>query len=164
MVSSAATTPEDYLASLPEERRAVISQIRDLIRKNLPKGYVESLNWGMLSYEIPLERYPDTYNGRPLGYVALAAQKNGYSLYLLGPYGDEGQAAKLREGFEKAGKKLDMGKSCVRFKQPADLALEAIADTIRSTPPEAFIAQYESIRSRTASAKTAQKKKAAKKA
>ena len=138
----------------------MISQIRDLIRKNLPKGYVESSNWGMLSYEIPLERYPDTYNGQPLGYVALAAQKNGYSLYLLGPYGDEGEAAKLRERFEKAGKKLDMGKSCVRFRKPEDLALDAIADAIRSTPPDAFIAQYESIRSRTATAK----KKAAKKA
>jgi len=138
----------------------VISQIRDLIRKNLPKGYVESLNWGMLSYEIPLERYPDTYNGQPLGYVALAAQKNGYSLYLLGPYGDESQAEKLREGFAKAGKKLDMGKSCVRFKKPEDLALDAIASAIASTPPDAFIAQYESVRSQTAAAK----KKATKKA
>ena len=138
----------------------MISQIRDLIRKNLPKGYVESLNWGMLSYEIPLERYPDTYNGQPLGYVALAAQKNGYSLYLLGPYGDESQAEKLREGFAKAGKKLDMGKSCVRFRKPEDLALDAIAAAIRSTPPDAYIAQYESVRSQTAAAK----KKATKKA
>ncbi len=142
----------------------MISQIRDLIRKNLPKGYVESMSFGMLCYGIPLERYPDTYNGQPLGYVGLAAQKNSYSLYLLGPYGDEGGAAKLREGFEKAGKKLDMGKSCVRFKKPEDLALDAVADCIRSTPPDAYIAQYESIRSKTASAKTAQKKKAAKKA
>jgi hypothetical protein len=160
MVSSAALTPEDYLASLPEDRRAVVSQIRDLVRKNLPKGYVETMNWGMLTWEIPLERYSDTYNGQPLGYVALAAQKNGYSLYLLGPYGDEGQAAKLREGFARAGKRLDMGKSCLRFKKPEDLALDAIAAAIASTPPDAFIAQYESIRSKTATAR----KKAAKKA
>lgn len=160
MVSSAAVTPEDYLSSLPEESRAVVSKMRDLIRKNLPKGYVESMNWGMLSYEIPLDRYPDTYNGRPLGYVALAAQKNGYSLYLLGPYGDEREAAKLREAFEKAGKKLDMGKSCVRFKKPEDLALDAIAEAIASTPPEAFIAQYEAVRGKTGTTT----KKAAKKA
>jgi hypothetical protein len=160
MVSAAAVTPEEYLSSLPEERRAVMSQMRELIRKNLPKGYVESMNWGMLAYEVPLERYPDTYNGQPLGYVALAAQKNAYSLYLLGPYGDERQAAKLRDGFAKAGKKLDMGKSCVRFRKPEDLALDALAEAIASTPPEAFIAQYEAIRSTTATAR----KKAAKKA
>ena len=159
MVSSAAKTPEAYLASLPEERRAVISKIRDLIRKNLPKGYVESMNWGMLCYGIPLERYPDTYNGEPLGYVALAAQKNSYSLYLLGPYADEAEVEKLREGFAKAGKKLDMGKSCVRFKKPEDLALDVIADSIRSTPPDAYIAQYEAVRSKMASAKKAPAKK-----
>jgi hypothetical protein len=160
MVSSAAVTPEDYLSSLPEERRAVMSQMRDLIRKNLPKGYVESMNWGMLAYEIPLDRYPDTYNGQPLGYVALAAQKNAYSLYLLGPYGDEPQLKKLQDGFAKAGKKLDMGKSCVRFRKPEDLALDAIAEAIASTPPEAYIAQYEAVRSKMTTAK----KKAAKKA
>ncbi|HYK02596.1 MAG TPA: DUF1801 domain-containing protein [Thermoanaerobaculia bacterium] len=164
MVSSAAVTPEDYLSSLPDERRAVMSQMRDLIRKNLPKGYVESMNWGMLSYEIPLDRYPDTYNGQPLGYVALAAQKNAYSLYLLGPYGDERELQKLRDGFAKAGKKLDMGKSCVRFKKPQDLALDALAEAIASTPPEAYIAQYEAVRSNTGPASTTVKKKAARKA
>jgi hypothetical protein len=153
MVTPAAIAPDEYLASLPEERRAVVSRIRDIIRENLPAGYVESVNWGMLSYEIPLSRYPNTYNGQPLGYVALAAQKNAYSLYLLGPYGDERQAAKLRDGFARAGKTLDMGKSCVRFRKPEDLALDAIAEAIASTPPDAFIAQYESIRAKTATAK-----------
>jgi hypothetical protein len=164
MVSSAAVTPEAYLSSLPEERRAVMSQMRDLIRENLPEGYVESVNWGMLSYEIPLDRYPDTYNGQPLGYVALAAQKNAYSLYLLGPYGDERQLEKLRDGFARAGKKLDMGKSCVRFRKPEELALETIAGVIASMPPEAFIAQYEAIRSNTAAGKKQAAKKAASKA
>ncbi len=136
---------DEYLAGLPEDRRAVMSQMRDLVRKNLPKGYVENVG-GMLSYEIPLEKYPNTYNRQPLGYVALAAQKNGYSLYLLGAYADPAQAAQLKAAFAKSGKKLDMGKSCVRFKKIEDLDLEAIADVIRSTPPEKYIAMYEAGR------------------
>lgn len=146
MVKSAAQTPEAYLAELPEERRKVIAQLRELIRKNIPKGYVESVNWGMLTWEIPLKKYPNTYNGQPLGYVALAAQKNSYSLYMLGPYADPKQTEELRAAFDKAGKKLDMGKSCVRFKKPEDLELNAIAKAIASTPPERYIEQYEKVR------------------
>ena len=146
MVTSAAQTPEAYLAELPEERRKVISQLRELIRKHIPEGYVESMSFGMLSWEVPLEKYPKTYNGKPLGYVALAAQKNGYSLYLLGPYGEPKQADELRKAFEKAGKKLDMGKSCVRFRKPEDLALDALAKAIASTPPEKHIEMYEKAR------------------
>ena len=84
MVSSKETSPSVYLASLPPERRKVIATIRALVKKRLPKGYVESMNWGMLAYEIPLSRYPDTYNKQPLMYLALAAQKNNYALYLAG--------------------------------------------------------------------------------
>jgi hypothetical protein len=146
MVTSAAQTPEAYLAELPEERRKVVSQLRDLVRKNIPKGYVESMSSGMLSWEIPLKKYPNTYNGKPLSYVALAAQKNGYSLYLMGVYGELGQAEELRKAFEKAGKKLDMGKSCVRFKKPEDLELDAIAKAIASTPPDRYIEIYEAAR------------------
>ncbi|HEX8252670.1 MAG TPA: DUF1801 domain-containing protein [Thermoanaerobaculia bacterium] len=155
-----AVTVESYLASLPEERRDVVAEIRDLIRKNLPKGYVESVSSGMLTYEIPLEKYPDTYNGQPLSYLAFAPQKNGYSLYLMGAYSDEAQAAELRDDFARAGKKLDMGKSCVRFKKPQDLALDAIAKAIASTPPDAFIARHEAMRAATASTKTKAAKRA----
>lgn len=101
---------------------------------------------GMLCYGIPLERDPDTYNGQPLGYVSLAAQKNDYALYLMGAYMDPAQAEALRDAFAKAGKKFDMGKSCLRFKKPEDLALDAVAKLIASTPPEKFIAMYESSR------------------
>ncbi len=146
MVTSAAQTPEAYLAELPEERRKVISQLRDLVRKNIPKGYVESMSSGMLSWEIPLKKYPNTYNGKPLAYVALAAQKNGYSLYLMGAYGELGQAEELRKAFEKAGKKLDMGKSCVRFRKPEDLELNAIAKAIANIPPDRYIEIYEAAR------------------
>jgi hypothetical protein len=146
MVTSTAQTPEAYLAELPEERRRVISQLRELIRKNIPKGYVETVNWGMLTWEIPLKKYPNTYNGKPLGYVALAAQKNGYSLYMLGPYAEPEQVEEFRKAFEKAGKKLDMGKSCVRFRKLEDLELNAIATSIAGTPPDRYIELYEKAR------------------
>jgi hypothetical protein len=146
MVSSAATNVEQYLAELPEERRAVMAALRKLIRKHLPKGYVEAMNWGMICYEIPLAQYPGTYNGQPLGYVALAAQKNKYSLYLTGGYGAEEKDAELRAAFEAAGKKLDMGKSCIRFKSLDDLELNAIAKAIASTSPKQYIERYEASR------------------
>ena len=145
MASSRAATVEDYLAELPAERREVISTVRDTIRKKLPKGYRETMNWGMISYEIPLEDYPDTYNAQPLMYAALAAQKNHYAVYLIGL----GHPERLREfeaEFEKAGKKLDVGKSCVRFKKLEDIPLAAIGKHIASVPPKKLIEIYESSR------------------
>jgi uncharacterized protein YdhG (YjbR/CyaY superfamily) len=148
MASSKATTVDEYLAELPPERRAVVIAVRDVVRKNLPNGYTETMNWGMISYELPLARYPNTYNGKPLGYAALAAQKNYFALYLPLVYQDAKQEARLREEFEKAGKKLDIGKSCVRFKRVEDLELGAIAKVIASTPPDEFIERYEAARGR----------------
>lgn len=145
MSSSKAATVEAYLRALPEDRRAVVSAVRDVVLKHLPEGYREAMNWGMISYEIPLERYPDTYNKQPLGYVALAAQKHYYVLYLIGSYDDPARA-RLEEGFARAGKKLDMGKSCLRFRALDDLPLDAIGEAVASTPPAAFIAQYEAGR------------------
>jgi len=138
-----AKTVEAYLASLAEDRREAISAVRSVILKNLPKGYRESMNWGMICYEIPLERYSDTYNGQPLGLAALASQKQHMALYLMNVYGDPATAAWFKEGFQRAGKKLDMGKSCVRFKKLDDLALDVIGQAIARTPVEAYIAVYE---------------------
>ena len=146
MVRSKASTVQEYLEELPSDRRSVVSEVRQLILANLPEGYAESMNWGMISYEIPLERYPDTYNGQPLSYIALTAQKRHYSLYLNGVYQNADQEAWLREGFEKAGKKLDMGKSCLRFKKLEDVPLDVIAQVIASTSPDQFIARYEESR------------------
>src|SRR5688572_32827588 len=101
------------------------------------------MNWGMICYEIPLKQYPDTYNGQPLAYVALAAQKNKYSLYLTGMYGSEEKDEALRAAFRAAGKKLDIGKSCLRFSSLDDLELNAIANHIASTPPKRYIELYE---------------------
>jgi uncharacterized protein YdhG (YjbR/CyaY superfamily) len=146
MATSKAATVDEYLAELPPERREVVSKVRDLVRRNLPKGYEETMNWGMISYEIPLARYPNTYNRQPLSYVGLAAQKNYYALYLTSAYQDSEQGKQLAEAFKKAGKKLDMGKSCLRFKTLDDLPLEAIGRIVASTPPEKWIAQYEAVR------------------
>jgi hypothetical protein len=143
MVQSNAATVDGYLEELPPERREVVSTIREIILENLPQGYSESMNWGMISYGIPLEDYPDTYNGQPLGYLALAAQKRHYSLYMLGVYQDPEQEKMLKEAYKKSGKKIDMGKSCVRFRKIDDLPLDVIGELIASTPPETLIAMYD---------------------
>ncbi len=138
MVSSKETTPAAYLESLAPERRKVISAVRAVVRKHLPKGYVETMTWGMLSYEVPLSRYPDTYNKQPLTYVALAAQKNYYALYLQGALAEK-PLTKLAKAYERAGRKLDMGKSCLRFKALEELPLDIIGEIVASTPVERLI-------------------------
>ena len=144
MASSKAKTVAEYLKELTPERRKAMSAVRKLIKDNLPKGYKESMNWGMIAYEIPLSRYPDTYNKQPLGYLALASQKNFMTLYLPSVY--LGGDAAFRQAYEKTGKKLDMGKSCLHFKKVEDLALDFLAKMIASTPPEALIEKYEKVR------------------
>ena len=146
MVSSKETTPATYLASLPPERRKVISAVRAVVKKHLPKGYVETMNWGMLSYEIPLSRYSETYNGQPLMYLALAAQKNNYALYLTNVSGDKTLLGKLASAYKAAGKKLDMGKGCLRFKTLEELPLDVIGDIVASTPVERRIEISEAAR------------------
>ena len=146
MVMSKATTVAGYLAELPADRRKTISAVRAVVRKNLPKGYTESIGYGMICYTVPLSTYPQTYNCQPLCYAALAAQKNYCALYLMNVYGDAPTAKAFREGFKKAGKKLDMGKSCVRFKTADDLPLDVIGRTIAATPMKAFIEMFERAR------------------
>ncbi len=148
MAKSAATTVEEYLAELTTERRAVIEQVRQVILDNLPPGYQESMNWGMISYEVPLERYPKTYNKKPLGYLALAAQKNFYTLYLMAAYAGSMQEGWLKEQFAATGKKLDMGKSCLHFRTLDDLPMDVIAEAVAMVGVEDFIAQYEKSRQR----------------
>jgi len=137
------TTVAQFLASLPRERREVIQTVRKVIRGNLPPGYREAVGWGMITYEVPLKRYPDTYNGKPLPYVCLAAHKAHFALHLMGVYQSRVQAAKLKAAFAVAGKRLNMGKSCVRFKTAEDLPLVAIGRLVAATSVDAFIKQYE---------------------
>jgi len=149
MVSSKAKTADQYLEELPEDRRETIGAVRKVILANLPKGYEESILWGMITYCIPREDYPKTYNGRPLGYAALASQKNYNSLYLFAVYGDPKTAKWFKSRFAASGKKLDMGKSCVHFRKSDDLPLDLIADTIARVPKEAYIKRYEAARTLT---------------
>jgi uncharacterized protein YdhG (YjbR/CyaY superfamily) len=147
-MQSKATSVEQYLSELPDERRPVVETVLALVRKKLPQGYRESIDYGGICWSIPLEVYPDTYNGQPLCYAALAAQKNHYALYLMGAYADPKQAEALRAGFAKAGKKLDMGKSCIRFRKLDDLALDAVAKAIAALPPKKYIALAEANRAK----------------
>jgi len=147
-MQSQARTVEEYLESLPEERRTTVEAVRRVILENLPEGYEETMQYGMISYVVPLSRYPNTYNGQPLAYVALAAQKNYISLYLMGIYGDESHANWFREEHKKRGKKLDMGKSCVRFKRLEDLDLELVGKAVALLPVDRFIELYERSRAK----------------
>lgn len=148
MVQSKSSTVAEYLQSLTDQQREVISQVRSVILANLPDGYEETMNWGMISYEIPLAVFPKTYNKQPLMYAALAAQKNYYAVYLSMLYcgTDSSHEDWFRDAVRKAGKKLDCGKSCVRFKSIADLPLDVIGEAIRIATPEQFIALYQQSR------------------
>ena len=145
-MKSEATTVDEYLASLPEDRRSAVSAVRDVIRSNLPDGFEEGMQYGMIGYYIPLERYPDTYNGQPLGVAALASQKNHMAMYLSGIYADDAEAAWFKERWRSTGKKLDMGKSCVRFRRLDDVPLDVVAEAMARTSVEEFIASYERAR------------------
>ena len=146
MARSSAATVGEYLAELPEDRREVVRATRMLVLGALPAGYHETMAWGMISYEIPLADYPNTYNGQPLCYAALAAQKRHVSLYLMSLAQDGDEERRLRDAFSAAGLRLDLGKSCLRFRTMADLVPEAVAAVIAATPPDAFIARYEASR------------------
>lgn len=132
MARSHAKTPAAYLKELPADRRREVARVREMVRKHLPDGYRETMNWGMITYEVPLDRHRRTDNGQPLCYAALAAQKNHLSLYLM-PI-DAAALARLKAAFVKAGKKLDMGKSCIRFKRADDLPLDALGAEIAAVP------------------------------
>lgn len=142
----AASSPEELLAGLPPERREALSKVREVILANLPTGYVEAMQYGMIGYSIPLERYPNTYNGQPLGYAALANQKNHMSLYLMSVYGSAEEERWFKRRYAETGKKLDMGKACLRFKHLEDLPLDLIGEAIARTPVDRYIAGYEAAR------------------
>lgn len=145
MQSKAATVAE-YLESLPEDRRAAISVVREVVLANLPPGYAEGMGYGMIGYSVPHSLYPRGYHcdpKQPLPYASLASQKNHMSLYLCTVYGDPEQDDWFRTEFQRAGKRLDMGKSCVRFKKLADLPLDVIGAAIARVPVQAYIDRYE---------------------
>jgi Domain of unknown function (DU1801) len=146
MVTSTATTPEEYLASLPEDRREAVSAVRDVVNRNLPPGYVEGMSYGMIAWWVPLETFPDTYNGEPLGLAGIASQKNYMSLYLMTVYGSVKEEAWFQERYAESGKKLNMGKSCLRFRHLDEVALDVIGQTIARASLERTLAHYAEAR------------------
>jgi len=147
------TTVAAYLDALTPEKRAVIERARALVRKHIPRGYAEFMNWGVINWGIPLDEFPDTYNGQPLCYVALGAKKNYNSLYLMGAYDiSNGKYTTpfsqklLVDAFKKAGKRLDMGKCCLHFKTLDDLELTSVARVIAMSTPKQYLAYYKRVK------------------
>ena len=138
----------EYLKALPPERRAVIAATRKLVTKHLPKGYVERQNGSFISYEIPLADYQQTHNKQPLCYIGMAAQKNYYALYLVGCYMSETQRERLEAAYKASGRKLDMGKSCLRYSAYEELPEEALGELIAEMTPAQFIDFYEKAHAR----------------
>ncbi len=137
-----------WLEGIPAERRAAVTAVRNVIRAHLPRGYEEVVARGTLVWQVPLSRYPDTYNGHPLWYAAIGVHKSYLSLYLMSAYGDPGLKARLVAGFKAAGKKLDMGKSCIHFSRAEDLPLETIGEIVAALPVDRWVAIAEAARRR----------------
>jgi len=146
MAKSSAGTVAEYLAELPQTRRAVLSALREVILAHLLAGYEEAMNWGMISYQVPLATFPETYNGQPLLYAALAAQKHHYALYLMSIYQDPAQYAALIRAYQGLARKPDLGKSCIRFRQVQDLPLDTIARLIGQTAVDDYLRAYQALR------------------
>ena len=153
MFANKSKTVAEYIDGLPPERQGVIRKVRSFVKKHMPTGYKEQIGFGAIAYSVPLTTLPDTYNGQPLCYAAIAAQKNYYTLYLMNVYGDPKKKQWMAAEFKKRGKKFDMGKSCLHFKSLDDLPLDAVGQVIASTPMEKYIAHYRESRKKTAKGK-----------
>jgi len=137
-----ATTIAEYLQQIPQRWKPLIMEARNRLLTSIPFGYDESLRWGMISYEVPLQMSGPTYNGQPLMFAALAAQKNYCSLYLSAIYGDPARRQQLEKAFDEIGKRPNLGKSCVRFTSLQDIPLEMIGDMLSQIPVDEFLAIY----------------------
>ncbi len=162
-MQSSAKTVAAYLKELPADRRAAISAIRKVILQNLNPGFEEGMLYGMIGYYIPHSLYPSGYHcdpKQPLSFACLASQKNYMSLYMLSCDGSGDSESWFREQFKRTGKKLDMGKSCIRFKKLEDLPLGVVAEAVRRTTVTQHIASYEAALVLNAEAKVARSAKA----
>jgi hypothetical protein len=159
-MQSAAKSVSAYLEGLPADRRAAISAVRDVIRANLDRHYEEGIQYGMIGYYVPHSVYPAGYHTdpkQPLPFAALASQKNHMALYLMGVYcgcaeGADGETADMkwfRDAWARTGKKLDMGKACLRFKKLENLALDVVGEAIRRIPAKTYVARYEAVMATT---------------
>ena len=147
-MQSKAKTVAQYLAELPADRRAAISKVRCVIRGRLPKGFSEQMHYGMIGYVVPHRLYPAGYHcdpKQPLPFASLASQKNYMALYLMTVYQNREMERWLRDQFQARGKKLDMGKSCIRFKKLEDLPLDVVGEAIARVPMAEYVRRYEAV-------------------
>lgn len=146
-MQSTATTPEEYIASLPEGRKEAIQKLRGVIRENLPQGFSEEMQYGMVGYVVPHSLYPAGYHCDPkiaLPFLGMASQKNFVALYHMGIYADDALLNWFTSEYPKYSKrKLDMGKSCIRFKKMEDIPYELIGQLAAKMSPEDWISLYE---------------------
>ena len=166
-MQSKAKTVAEYIASLPSVQREVLAAVRTVILANLDGGYQEAMQYGMVGYSVPHSRYPAGYHcdpKQPLPFAALAAQKNSFSLHLMGLYMNPSELKWFTQAWKASGKKLDMGKACVRFKKLDDVALDVVGEAFRRVSADAWIATYETSLAGNAQRKASAKKAAAPKA
>ena len=150
-MQSTAKTIEEYLERLPEDRQAALRKLRAVIRKNLPKGFAEQMQYGMIGYVVPHSVYPDGYHcnpKEPLPFAGLASQKNHMAIYLMTVYQSVGLEAWLRGEFAQRKKKLDLGKSCLRFKKLDDLPLDVVGELFGKVSLAEYVERYEAARPR----------------
>ncbi len=146
-MQSGASTVEEYLASLSDDRREVVSRVRDAINARLPQGYEEGMQYGMIGWYVPHSIFPSGYHcdpKQPLPFAGLASQKNHFGIYLFFLYVSDEQLAWFQDAYAKSGRKLDMGKSCIRFKKLEDFALDVVVESAARVSVEEFVAHYTS--------------------
>ena len=162
-MKSPATTVPAYLAGLPPDRREAIDAVRRVLLAHLDPVYVEGMQYGMIGYAVPHSVFPAGYHcdpRQPLPFAALGSQKNYMVIHLMCVYGDEERQRWFREAWAKTGKKLDMGKACIRFKRLEDLALDVLGEVIRRAPAKGYIQRYLELLSKSKSQRPATKKPA----
>lgn len=146
-MQSKAATVDEYMKQLPEDRKAVMEKLRKVIKKNLPKGFQECIGYGMIGYVVPHSKYPAGYHcdpKQPLPFMSIASQKNFIAVYHMGIYGSAELLQWFTEAHAKASpKKLDMGKSCIRYKKPEDIPFELVGELAAKITPDEWIAMYE---------------------
>ncbi len=158
-------TVNQWLASVPAERKDAINAVRKVVNKHFPRGYEETVDWGMLAWVVPLATLPNTHNGRPLLLAALGAHTKRMTLYLMSVYGDPKLRREFETAYKRTGKKLDMGGCCVHFKTLDDLPLDVVGNTVARVTVDQYVERYESLRKKKspkakAKAKTKAKAKA----
>ena len=151
-------TVNQWLASVPAERKDAIYAVRDVVNEHLPQGYEETVDWGMLAWVVPLATLPNTHNGHPLMLAALGAHRKLMTIYLMSVYGDPKLRREFETAYKKTGKKLDMGGSCVHFKKLDDLPLDVVGNTIARVAVDQYVERYENSRTKKNPKKKKKKK------